>query len=487
MKKYLITIVLVYCFCSSTNAQNFSIISGTTYKISKPVDASNWLISGSITEPSAIPGQPAVACFVEFGDGTFSFLPNGTHTFLNSPTRRGVIAKASGVYGGGGRPPSHAAAPNSPIIPSTAAYASMNILPTGKNIGVMPNIGSVVQKDTMIFVVTYKVDEGLPIKNLLLFFNDSVTNPTFKNVSFNSTYSIGETINFVRTYKNEIETAILTPNANTVRSSQSQYGNSIFITNLKKGSEYNIFITLIPNDNLIASDASNTKIKAVLFDSITIAPKSGSLPVVINQTEATDTLPILALSHDPNYITVEPVCMLLPKEDKQVKYHLHFQNTGVGAASSVKVAIKMPEGVNIATDISFRSGTAWYKLKNGIAINPPKANATGDSLILEFEKDGTAGRICTLDGMAATPTCLCDEGTIGDAWFTLKTKATSPDILLAQASIVFFNNDSTHSANAPIITNTAVTQFRQCCDCNKTCDPCKNKKRFWRWLFCKKC
>jgi hypothetical protein len=488
MKSYLI--ILIFFFLNvSVCAQVFN-NTGTTgtainYNISLPVAAEPWMIDVNSTDNTqAATGTKATAVFIEFGDGTFSFLPRGTHNFYTAFPNRSIITKTTGVYGGGGKPPAHSIESQISISES-APYVQMNNLPVliQNGLAITPNIGSVLAKDTMIFVVTYKAQ---PKYNTLLFlFNDNINISAFKNIIVGQKIQdpnslIKEPV--LRTYSSETEVGIPgTGPVSVARGQNNQFANCLAINILNHdGNEHNIFITLIPKDGLLTTSLSETMVKAMLVGSA--EGKGGNIDTI----SVVDTLPVVDAAHDPNYITVSPNCLLLPKVGKELQYHLHFQNTGPGRASKVKVNIKIPGPVNLSSEITYKSN--YYKLNNGInnSLNP-YSNSAGDGLEFVFVKKSSTS--CTLEGMGTppSPNCICNESTIGDLWFTIKTNNQMPDILLAQASIVFYNSDAAQNPNPPIITNTAVAQFRQCCDCNNSCDPCKNKKSFWKWLFCKKC
>jgi hypothetical protein len=333
--------------------------------------------------------------------------------------------------------------------------------------------------DTMIFVITYRVSQ--PGKELLFLFNDNSSINAFESISLGQSMAdtnSGLIAKYVRLYSGENEIAIpLTPDGKNERRKNNGFVNCVTITGLNADdSEHNVFITLVPKEGILARGLSETIVKAVI-------------PGEKEPITKSDTLPISNISHDPNYITVKPTCLVFPKAGKVLDYHVHFQNTGAGEASRVTVTVKIPPGVNMSTDISYHtpnSTATFYQLSNGNCQNgPPYMNSGGDSLLFEFVKN--SGLNCTLEGMGSTSTCMCNEKTIGDFWFTIKTNNQMPDILLAQASIVFYNTDPLHPSNAAIITNVAVSQFRECCDCNKSCNPCSKRKGFWKWLFCKKC
>ena len=481
MKVYIIITICALLNLSVT-AQDFKVIgtSGTTvnYDIKLPEDAEPWMaVSSGTGTPRSSEGKKATTVFIEFGDGTFSFLSNGKHDFLNATPNRGIITKTTGIYTGGGKPPAHRV--DRPMS-GTTPYTSMNIIPgISDNLAIIPNIGSVLARDTMIFVVTYKLtDSG---RSLLLLFNDNLAKNVFENVTVGQTMVdevTGKSANFLRTYSDERETTSASiSTVNTIRTNNSQYVNALVLNNLNNdGNEHNVFITLIPKENLLSSYVSETTIKAILVGN---RGKFG----IIATTEKTITLPIVDKSHDPNYITVKPACMLLPKAGKELDYHIHFQNTGTGPASKVRVAVKIPDNVNMNTDIKYEA--SWYKMQFGTIDHAgPYINSTNDSLVFTFVSNSGA---ITLEGMTATPTNMCSQTTMGDIWFKVKTNNSMPDNLFAQVSILFYNSDPNEPPNKAVLTNVALAQFRECCDCNQSCDPCKKKKGLWKWLFCKKC
>ena len=499
--------LLAFLVVNSTAQVNISATSsGYNYDAVDPTNPTPFLgvpMSGST--PTASSGKTAgLSCFIEFGDGSFSFSPIGNHFFYNAKPNRDVISKITGVYSGGGKPPNHRSTSVSGLS-RVSTYSPMNILGTTERVHITPNIGSVLASDTMIFVVTYKLEKNEINGNLVFLFNDTFN--VFDNfkigATFNDINTLNEDVNFVRTYFEEEETLTLTDKASNAKDKYMAYKDYISVNKLKNdGNEHNVFITLIPNSSITTIDCSKTMVKAILTadkisDTLT---QSDSKEGLSNPTKGSDAkeedgiigeteneLQVADKSHDPNFITVAPTCMLLPKENHTIDYHLHFQNTGLGGAPEVRVAISMPEGVDIANDITYPHRPSWYKIINGFVNNvAPYSNVTKDSLIFDFIKNPSmSSATATLEGMDVTKPITSLEKTEGDVWFTIKTKKDMPAILLAQASIVFFNNGG--SANAPIITNTAVTQFRACCDCEKKCDKCKNKGRLWKWLFCKKC
>jgi hypothetical protein len=466
---------------SQVSSPVFNYSNSTVYSLTLPDQASPWLTPNNNT-PAPSPGSPATAAFIEFGDGTFSFLPNGSHIFMQSTSPKAVITKTTGVYGGGGKPP---AVQVGITINGSAAYSPMNIITNSDMLAITPNIGSVLARDTMILVVTYKTTKQNP--SLLFLFNDNTVMPAFEPVAAGQMMTDNITRNtspFLRTYAAESEITLSAAGAamQTIRNTNNQFVNNLCVKGLiNDGVERNIFITLVPREGLLTTSLSQTKIKAVLVYDNTRTDKQGDLPAT-GSAEKEIILPVVDRAHDPNYITVNPVCMLLPKAGKALTYKVHFQNTGSGMAARVRVAVKLPENIDGSADVSY--DPVYYRVENGIKSAPtPFLSVNRDSLVFEFIPNGIPN--CTLEGIGTAPDNLCNTKTMGDFWFTVKTNNLVPDLLLARASIVFYNTNNT--ANDPILTNTAVSQFRACCDCSKKCDPCKNKKGLWKWLFCKKC
>jgi hypothetical protein len=190
--------------------------------------------------------------------------------------------------------------------------------------------------------------------------------------------------------------------------------------------------------------------------------------------------------HDPNFETVRPTCLELPKKTADtLRYHIHFQNTGRGPASMVRVATSIPYMANISKIRLELSNRLRFKVAGSMSVTGYNCswiiNPTADSIIFTF----THTSIAVLNGF----TNFTDETTMGDIWFNIPMDANVGSVLLSRSSIVFESTSgSVTHYQPPVITNEARSEYKvRCgeCDCKK--DPCKKRNRFWQWLLCKKC
>ena len=93
-----------------------------------------------------------------------------------------------------------------------------------------------------------------------------------------------------------------------------------------------------------------------------------------------------------------------------------------------------------------------------------------------------------LVGASSDPADIYNPETMADAWFTVPANENMNNLILSTADIIF-TNKSNCSVNAPVTTNIGIAEFSNCCNCTKKkiCGCKKTKKKFWNWLFCKKC
>ena len=114
--------------------------------------------------------NPATATFVELGDGNFSFDENFNHTYSGGSLIYPISYKATAVYDDDPRPPRHKMDMPAGVNLTTGPAHNLTmhgILDDKQHIKLTPNINSVLAKDTMIFIITYKLDlnsEGAYIK-----------------------------------------------------------------------------------------------------------------------------------------------------------------------------------------------------------------------------------------------------------------------------------------------------------------------------------
>jgi hypothetical protein len=468
---------------------NVSFVSLTTspYPLVLSAASSGFL---STTAPSWTPSNmnPATVVLIEFGDGTFSFKNIETHAFNETNHKYDLFTKATGLYDPDTRPPRatvtsfnglyNSANPN-PVFSSSSPYArgTMNpgLLNGSQKILVQPNINSLVAGDTMIFIVTYKLDSSDSLRKIFFNYNnDDFFEPLSGSANEVIDKGIGK-VPYIRFFRDETF---------TYQNGGAGYNNRIIIDNLfYDGEEHNIFITLVPRHELNMRDLSQLKEKngvPVLDESKLTANIRADL--VDNAGSITDTskneLEVRENSHDPNYVSILPKCLPFPKTTVYtMQVHAHCQNIGFGPAIDVRMAIAMPSGLNSADIYDTTVKLPPLVIATWDLTNP-------DSVIVRFARSPNN----PLVGIGSNPLWLNDPNTMGDVWFKVKTNPSVNNVLQTQASIVFCNTDS--SINPAVLTNIDQASFSSCCNCKKATDTCgcnKKKSRFWKWLFCKKC
>ncbi|HRH59338.1 MAG TPA: hypothetical protein PL045_02150, partial [Chitinophagaceae bacterium] len=299
-------------------------------------------------------------------------------------------------------------------------------------------------------------------------------------------YPQGIPIQFVRTYHGETapSSAFITGITNFL-GSNSNYTNGVVAKlntnpssplNSVSFTENNWFISLITKNPL--ANGNTTAVDAQL----------------IQYTDSTSTYSTLAdypiegmgvvFAHDPNYITQSPVCMQLPKIVRDMKYHIHFQNTGRGPADTVKITANLPFGLDLATCQLDRVVYSGYNYAIGINNDHNELDTTLDQLRnkIIFTLYKTSSNINSnisnnnLEGTDNVYNPAVNPETMGDIYFTVSATVNVPYSLPAQATIEFHSGSSLPGLwENPVATNIAVSNYSNCCNCNLfDCD--KNEK-----------
>jgi hypothetical protein len=440
----------------------------------------------------------ATTIFLEFGDGTFSMKQEDSHIYQSVNSLIYPLSyKLTGLYDDDPRPPRHRmlipVTPSQMIFPP--AYSKLpvgeklnmqQILDVGKNVGIFANINSVLARDTMIFVLTYKLDIPLASNSYLKFYFNNID--AFESIVLGTTslarYSYGSySMPFVRPYFGENVTIDNALNTNGFK-------NGLKIENLVADStEHHIFITMVPVQGL----SRENQLDADVSGSSSTKLATNTDPVIItadtrvelyngngNLVQADEkNYPISDKSHDPNYIEMYPRCLSTPKKNEKIKVHVHCQNIGLGEAKEVTIKVGLPGGIK-----TFDIDQSSWKAKADRAVNVTWDCTTNpDSLIVKINMSSPI----TLDGLKA-PLYFTDTKTMADIWFTFHTNPGVPNLLTAAANIYFTNFNN--SVNIPVATNVDFVQYSECCNCKSKQQGCGCKGKrgwFWRWLFCKKC
>ncbi len=442
------------------------------------------------------PATPAISTFTEFGDGSFTFDEAGMHTYNSNLLSYPVIAKTTGIYDEGTRPPRHMISSENLMIDMTGASPMAarstgisGVLDPGQWIKITPNINSIVPGDPMVFVVTYKLPPEMltaPGNLVIRFYYNNISGQFAPVINHRSpvtgitTVSTGAALSvpWVRNYAGETIA--------DKTSQKAEFGNMLEagITN-KDDREHSIFITLIPNSSFDLSEMNGSAqfVAEIRPATNTTRENKDGIAPVEGKTgagmEDNLTLPSFATSHDPNYVIITERCNRFPKTGKLLNFHVHCENEGKGRASKVVMHVRLPGGITAQEVINYGKMTAKGPNNN----TGTWSSSHPDILTITFNPVNSY----VLE--AADPKKPFHPNTMADAWFTIPANESMHNLVVATADIIFFNTDPTQSENLPVTTNPGMARFSDCCDCNKKkeCGCKKTKNNLWRWLFCKKC
>lgn len=511
MKK-IIAIILIIATSFTANAQIETVVNPLTSNPS-PSGGSHittfifnyWSSSTSfqrVKNPSSnTDHSPTYSTWVEFGDGNFASGDSIEHMYGDvSATSYNSFVKASGIYTGPVKPPANRAItlPASGIY-NTGTTATTNLPNTGtKNyIKITPNVRDVSDKDTMHFAVSYRLPFSAQQGDnwyLVFVYNTGVagtSNYVFEKINPTGTFNAdGSSLNNVRNSKYFTFSTDNSINCSNLPSNSNILVYRVNDVSFHKDSARNLFITLVPKEG--TTDSTETTVQAFWVKK-TESRKGTYYNMPVDSDTSYSAEEHLAVRgsnpHDPNYETVRPTCLELPKKESDIlHYHIHFQNTGPGDAKEVKVYTSIPYNASrIKIQAEINSIRAKYKIANeyirpgstslAYSINP-HLNTTQDSIIFHFTPNHSM--------VLAKFTNFTDVTTMGDIWFDIPLDSNVGTTLSSRSSICFKGQLGTWEA--PVITNEATSVYKKYCgecDCKK--NPCKKRKGIWKWLFCKKC
>jgi uncharacterized repeat protein (TIGR01451 family) len=377
------------------------------------------------------------------------------------------------------------------VMPSNIIFRSMSMVTgTGHNsfpkylndggIKIIPNAYDIVPGDTMVFAIAYKtyfsdssIGKNSSSYKLYFFYNNNSSfTPLTSNPTFGSTTN---QIHFCRSHNNETPTFIPAPENLNRDINNDSYQNCIcFNIPSNHDFEKNVFVSLVPNADLEFGNSGS--VYAVLTDS------SGN----ILATDLIRNMPF-GPAHDPNYIVQIPVCLTLPKKVNPFTYTVHFQNTGIGNATKVKVVIHLPKGMNLKdfnftrdiTKVTF-AGLNYKNdsYKSNLTVTPIEAS---NQLEILF----TTALGYPLKGTNATDPATNPE-TMGEVIFTINSTPDTDNDMEAYAEIFFLSEHPSSGIpekyEDPVKTKIAVTKYKTCCEsctgCYKILWLC-----WWWWLI----
>jgi hypothetical protein len=412
--------------------------------------------------------------WLEFGDGKFTTNPDPVHVYTNANPVDALL-KVTGLYDDGGRPPKGRVTRFAPPVTGTS-YAEPNVLSGPQFIKITPNIGDIVPDDTMHFAVTYKRNpevRGEFTWRLVFTYNTDVAGRVFETTNaatlmYDGTASApmarmhnGETINNSNTIRNAVRSYLGLPGtADIMVWDLPNFGSTL--------DERSVFVTLDPMLSP-AITGGLTPVNAYLV------PFSGRNGTTVEPSGIASNTNMLSINtagpHDPNWETVQPTCLVLPKAGQELKYQVHFQNTGGGNATmQVRVATKLPYGItpamvnitgaklageNFIITSPFGSGPVGTSSSYKLDVDRSKP----DSIIYLFTARTSGYYLCGINGLANP---WCDNRTMGDVFFKFNAIPAVANIITSRSSIYF-------DTEPAVVTEEARAEFKKCCKpCN--CD-----------------
>jgi hypothetical protein len=438
-----------------------------------PIETDGILLSVFNAAPPRLNAKRIV--WLEFGDGKFTMNDTPVHVYRSTAPVDAVL-KLTGLYDDGGRPPKGRVTRFTP--PTTGnSFIEPNILADKQFVKITPNIGDIVPDDPMYFAVSYKKNQDIKQEytwKLVFTYNTDVAGVAGR---------VFETTNPAALMNDgpasapmaRMHNAETINNDNTIRAAVRNHlglpGTADFMVwdlpNFNDTlDERTVFVTLNPMISpQITSGHTPVNAYLVPFDRlngriINDGVSSFSQMLAINTTGP----------HDPNWEVVQPTCLVLPKAGQELKYQVHFQNTGAGDATlQVRVATKLPYGITPAM-VNVTGATLAgesFPINSPFGSGPFNSNSyqlhvdrsKSDSIIYLFTARTSGYYLC---GISRLLNPWCDNRTMGDVFFKFNAIPAVPNILTSRSSIYF-------DTEPAVVTEEARAEFKKCCKpCN--CD-----------------
>lgn len=466
-------IIILIVFVFSIQANLFSQIikktadaSGkTTYEIDVNARITNL---GSIIEPGDLHlrGIKRTVPWIEYGDGAFSTRSVSSHLIVNQT--KPTLVFATGIYDTTKPYQTRIASiPPPTSVTSTSSFLNSSneiaVLPPGKNIFITPNVRDIVPGDYNNFAITYKATDDTAYYKIDFYYNSQ---PVFKTIDDVTLLPDGSSM--IRLFYGDH----LSGEPPSVKAGFSK--SITIVCEETTLSERNIFISAKADP--LAELNSATSIYVVLSKKI----KQPAGPWVKVDDYTINSMPV-AIAHDPNYIRQTGQCILLPKAEKLVKYHIHFQNDGQGEAGMVDVNVKLPRGIdnsNIKYGSANCGGNPFVFTKDNVMYDE-------NTLTLTFKFENKTLPYL-LKGTLENVNPFTNPNTMGDIFFSVKESVITTDTLPAVAEIFFYNINS-GTRLSPISTNLALSVYKNACD-GKWEDIKIDTAKYWQVdVPCKNC
>lgn len=491
----------VACF-SSINAQVKYDTDAKRFTISSMRPNKQLVANAANNYPGTIPAIPSCAFVLEYGNGYFTTQNSNDEYYYSESKMVNPVLTLSGRYDTI-KPPGVYSATLNPA--SLGSNTSQSLLNDGEYIRLTPIARSINVKDEMLFILTYKKPPQMAAGKLMFFYNSRGANAFIPILSVNE--KIAESINefnklgTVNRIRNHFKENFTVPNSPaTINGLEGGGYQNVFSwvldSSLNIETEYNVFITLRTADNLPTANTIN--IEAAFLYSKLISVNS---PIQItNNSQFTDTafsslqLPASFYPHDPNYITVLPKCIVKSSGIERVKYHIHFQNEGGGAAHRLKIKVHMDS--RLAASIGKLNADSFRIMAGKKSVDSLAYQKLNDStfrLDICFRKK-TGNNIVDTDAQTngifdsslssnKVPFFAINELTMGDVYFELNVPKSEEADLAAQAEITFYSGGNIDME--PVFTRPDTLFIRNTCSGNlypsisaieKACECANNKQ-----------
>ncbi len=504
MKRYLSTLIVLICLTIEGRAQ---------LTVSPPPPGGSPSFTAIqpygfpySTTPGLLPsGEKApVSClFMEYGDGRFTTRFTTDYNPISSSGSLNALMTFRGKYDGGH--PTARIISKPYTVPANSSPNPQNYLPVDKNIMISSDVKDLLEKDTIQIVLTFK--KTFTGNGKILFYYNDVLSGFTPVPAMTSSYPVlndanGIAFRQVRTYSSLVShcanisaRADLTtygclpfgsiPNNTSMIKRvndviETGYSNLVTFNvggDLNMNSEYNVFITLLTNNNVKIAKEALTYIRAYFIPdamSNTDPPIRYGSPnfseMVFSTIPYDDANPTALRPHDPNYIIPKIKCLdaikcrsnssrFEPKVDA-IDYIVHFQNDGAGPADSITVDVYFPTSKfdinsvnsirNISANIAGKnivgknlqySVRKIFRRQDRFLISREQYAIVRFILLNPFDGENKPVKVVNLIGGEAAALGNMDPSTMGEIKFSVSTQRTVP-CFPAYAMIYFKTEDA---------------------------------------------
>jgi len=408
-----------------------------------------------------IAGAPAAFynCFWEFGDGNFSFEENPVHTYGKSGDYAALL-DVTNNYDDGKKPKKKK---KSVLTGGGSGTAMADIFPEKNQTIALKTNSQPKAGEGLTCIISYRNTSKLTTDGRVhLFFNEKKfpashfrfdTARTYFGERADNSYSLTEPgipePDFDWTALLEMPAGgVSTPMPaelpfadvqEMLRRARGAYrGEQVWrFTQLRPGEKRNLFVDLSGTVNMLKDTTAFIHLEGIIepFDPV-VPPERFELEIEI------------VSSHDPNLIAVSDNRVNYRfLKSQQLDYKVRFQNNGEGPASTVKLDIEIPDGLNPGR----MRPVAWYP-ECPIC---PKTPATGSCLDTATNKDGLVFTFRNIYLPGSRQKGVADkDSTKGFVKYRIEPERDMPKrAFRSRAKIVF-------DKNPPIYTNFSKTRFK---------------------------